>query len=143
MITATFQAIIDKLEADATLLTYLGGAYVFRGKATRAMQVPSITLTTNTEKATHRAGYNSNRVRDLYPTLQVDVWVSSEDAAFPCTGEDADTIENRVDAVLMSSSPVSGTILWQKISASQQYEQDTRIWHNAIRYSFRYTTTDT
>ena len=145
MITSIYAAILSKLNADSTLLGYLGGAYCFRAKMTAPFRVPSVTLMENSEKSDPRCGYNAIKKRDNYPTLQVDVWVSSADEAFPCTGEDADTIANRIDAVLLdSTSAVTGTTegSWRKISSSQQYEPEERIWHNAIRYSFQYTITD-
>ena len=148
MIASVFQAILDKLNDDATLQGYLGSSmFAFRAKTAAPFVVPSITLMENTEKSKARVGYATTaKTRDNTPTVQVDVWVSSADESFPCTGEDADLIAERIDQLLLNaSSPVTGTMAgtWQKASSSQQHEQDERVWHNALRYSFAYSTTDT
>jgi hypothetical protein len=145
MITSVFQAILDKLNADATLLTYLGGANCFRSKMTAPSQIPSVTLMENNESSTLRSGYNSSLKRDNSPTIQIDVWVSSTDESFPCTGEDADTISNRIDAVLLDArTPATGTRAgtWKKTSSTQQHELNPGIWHNALRYTFNYLKQD-
>lgn len=147
MITTIFQAILDKLNSDTTLQGYFGStSFALRASMAAPFSVPSITLMENNEKSIPRTGYNTFKIRDNSPTIQIDVWVSSADESFPCTGEDADLIANRIDELLLnSSSVVPGTIegSWQKTSSSQQYEQDERIWHNALRYSFQYSKTDT
>lgn len=138
-----FQAIIDKLEADTTLTGYLGGSYIFRSKKVAPSQVPSITLLANNESSSHRPGAATTGRRDADPTLQVDIWVSSAGESFPCSGEDADMIANRIDETLLdASSPVTGTAGWSKTTESQQNEDEPGIWHNAIRYSFSYSMTD-
>jgi hypothetical protein len=147
MITTIFQAILDKLNSDTTLQGYFGStSFAFRASMAAPFSVPSITLMENNEKSIPRTGYNTFKIRDNSPTIQIDVWVSSADESFPCTGEDADLIANRIDELLLnSSSVVPGTIegSWQKTSSSQQHEQDERVWHNALRYSFQYSKTDT
>ncbi len=147
MITTIFQAILTKLNGDAILQGYFGStSFAFRGKLLAPFSVPSITITENNEKSVPRVGYCTSKKRDNTPTIQVDVWVSSADESFPCTGEDADTIANRVDEILLDAdTPTTGTLAgtWQKTTSSQQHEDDTRIWHNALRYSFQYSKTDT
>lgn len=148
MIGTVFQAILDKLNDDATLQGYFGSTFfAFRARTDAPFTVPSITVAENNEKSKARVGYTTTaKIRDNSPTIQVDVWVSSADESFPCTGEDADLIAERIDALLLNaSSPVTGTIAgtWQKTSSSQQHEQDERIWHNALRYGFAYSMTDT
>lgn len=144
MITSVFQEILDKLNDDTTLQGYLGStSFAFRAKAYAPFTVPSVTLMENTEKSTTRAGYRGSKVRENSPAIQVDVWVSSADESFPCTGEDADLIANRIEEVLMDgTTQVTGTTSWQKVSSSQQHENDERIWHNALRFSFRYSALD-
>ena len=108
MIVTIFQKILDKLQADDTLLGYLGGNYIFRAKMTAPFRVPSVTLMENNEKSAPRVGYiNVAKIRDNSPTVQVDVWVSSADESFPCTGEDADLIANRIDRLWRSSSSLA------------------------------------
>lgn len=144
MITAIFQAILDKLNGDTILQSYFGStSFAFRAKMTAPSQIPSITLMENTEKSTTQAGYRGSKVRENSATIQVDIWVSSADESFPCTGEDADLIAERIDEVLLDgTTPVTGTTSWQKSGSSQQNEADERIWHNALRYSFRYSALD-
>lgn len=148
MIGTVFQAILDKLNDDATLQGYFSTTFfAYRAKSYAPFVVPSITLMENNEKSKARVGYTTTaKTRDNSPTIQVDVWVSSADESFPCTGEDADLIAERIDQLLLNaSSPTTGTMAgtWQKTSSSQQHEEDERIWHNALRYSFQYSTTDT
>ena len=138
-----FQAILDKLAADSALVTRLGEARVFRRQADQPAQAPSITLAENTESSTPRVGYRVTRVRDNSSVLQVDVWVSGDDESAPNSGEDADLIAERVDEVLLdAASPVAGTGQWSRTSSSQQFEEGTRVWHNALRYSFQYSIRD-
>lgn len=143
MNTGLFASIIAALRADATLLTYLGGAYVFRAKTIAPSQVPSVTVQTNNEKSDPRPGSINSGHRDAAPTIQVDIWISDLHEGFPCTGEDADTIANRIDEVILHpATAIAGTYGWSKTTESQQHEDDTGIWHNAIRYSFQYTLQD-
>jgi len=143
-----FQGILDKLNNDATLQGYFGSDFfAFRAGPLTPLAIPSITVMENTEKSKARVGYTTTaKTRDNSPTIQVDIWVSSGDESFPCTGEDADLIAERIDELLLdATSPVTGTKAgtWQKMGSSQQHESDERIWHNAPRYSFDYSTTDT
>jgi len=114
---------------------------------TAPAQIPAVTVMENNEKSIPRVGYIAGpKTRDNSPTVQIDVWVSSADESFPCTGEDADMIAERIDQLLLdASSPVTDTRAgtWQKTSSSQQHDEDTRIWHNALRYTFEYSLTDT
>ena len=145
MIGTVFQAILDKLNDDTTLQGYFVGStfFAFRAKMVAPSVIPAITLMENTEKSTTRAGYSGSKVRENSATIQVDVWVSSADESFPCTGEDTDLIAERIDEVLLDgTTPVTGTTSWQKSGSSQQHENDERIWHNALRYSFRYSALD-
>ena len=144
VITTVFQWILDKLNDDAILQGYFGSTFfAFRAKMVAPSVIPAITLMENTEKSTTRAGYSGSKVRENSPTVQVDVWVSSADESFPCTGEDADLIAERIDEILLDgTTSVTGTTSWQKSGSSQQHENDERIWHNALRYSFRYSALD-
>jgi hypothetical protein len=143
MNVTVFQAILDTLAADTTLTGYLGGAYIFRARNVAPSQIPSITIQTNNESGKNRPGAAITKHRDANPTVQVDIWISSASEEFPCTGEDADLIANRIDSILLdASSPVTGTGVWEKTTESQQYESDTQIWHSALRYSFQYSLFD-
>ena len=146
MITTVFQEILDTLNEDGILTGYIGANHCYRARMTAPSIIPSVTIMENNEKCTPRVGYDAVHVRDHACTVQVDIWVSSSDETFPCTGEDTDLIAERIDELLLNSrSEVVGTRAgsWQKVSSSQQYEADEMIWHNALRYSFEYSKTDT
>lgn len=128
-----FALVRNTLKNDATLQGYLGGAYVYRRHPAQAPKVPSITLDENTEKSKPRVGYITHKTRDLAPTLQVDVWVAS-------SGEDLDRVAYRVDELLLPG--VTGTRAWERISSSDQYDEDLKAFHKALRYSFEYSVTD-
>ncbi len=142
-----FGAILTKLNGDATLTGLLGSTgRCFRARRIKPADLPCVTISANAESSTPRVGYIAyDKVRDNATLIQVDIWVSSEDEDAPCTGEDADEIEMRIDALLLdASSAVAGTRegTWAKSTASQTFEEDTRIWHNAIRYGFEYIIND-
>jgi hypothetical protein len=138
-----FTAIIDKLQADTTLTGYLGGPHILRAYSSAPAQIPSVTVMVNNGGSKHRPGAATTKRRDANPTVQIDVWVSSASEDFPSTGEDADEIANCIDSILMdASSPVTNTTGWERTTESQQHEGSENIWHNALRYSFRYSMTD-
>lgn len=136
-----FAAIRDALLADPTLVGLLGGPYIYRARGVQPANIPSITLLENNESSKLRVGYNTFRTRDQSPTLQVDVWIDTNQADSPCTGEDADDIAERIDYVLFSSPP-TGTRSWSRTSSSTQHDEDIGGIHIARRYSFAYQTTD-
>lgn len=141
---AVFHAVLARLTEDPVLQDYLGDGQIVRAKAGAPAQLPAITLQENNESSRPDVSYATFRTRTNDPVLQVDIWVRENREEFPSTGEDLETIANRVDAVLLdAAAPVSGTRLWRKISGSQQFEADTKIWHAALRYAFQYRLTDT
>ena len=148
MDSAIFGAILTKLNGDATLTALLGGSNrCFRARVIKPQECPCVTVRTTAESSGPRVGYvNYRKIRDQGVLIQVDVWVSAQDETVPCTGEDADEIEARIDAVLLDAvTETTGTLQgsWQKNTASQIFEDDVRIWHNSIRYGFQYRLTDT
>jgi len=143
MITSIFQAILDNLNKDSILTGYIGANHCYRARMVAPSIIPSVTLMQNNEKSDQRVGYNASKHRDSTPTIQIDVWVSSNDETFPCTGEDADLIANRIDEVILNpSTPITGTYGWSKDTESQQHDNEVNIWHNALRYSFSYNAQD-
>jgi hypothetical protein len=78
--------------------------------------------------------------------MQVDVWVSSQGGispdglSYPQTGEDGDAIVDRLNILYIKDTKnrVQGTKSWQVISGTQQYEVDTGLFHNVVRYQFDY-----
>jgi hypothetical protein len=146
MTVTIFGAVITKLNGDTTLATTYAIPF-FRARTIKPADLPCGTLLVNNEKSSPRVGYNTTaKIRDNEPTIQIDLWCSAQSETFPCSGEDLDLVADRVDAVLLdSTSSVSGSKegTWRKTTSSQQLENDTGIWHNALRYTFQYSTTDT
>lgn len=138
-----FAAILDTLRADATLIRLLGGPFVYRAKGVQPSHIPSVTLLENNEPGTRRVGYNTTRRRDNSPTLQVDVWIATNQEEPPCTGEDADWIAERLDTIVFSPVPITGTRNWAKVSGSTQNDEDIGGIHISRRYSFDYSLIDT
>lgn len=136
-----FASILDLLRADSELITLLGGAYVYRAKGVDPAHIPSVTLLENNESSKLRPGYNLFRTRDQSPTLQVDIWIDTNQDDAPCTGEDADLIAERIDEILFVSPP-SGTHGWSRTSSSTQHDEDIGGVHIARRYSFSYALVD-
>jgi hypothetical protein len=137
-----FAAILDLLRADTTLVSLLGGPYVYRSHGVTPARIPSVTLLENNESSKLRPGYNTFRDRDNAPTLQVDVWIDTNQETPPCTGEDADYISEQIDKALFAPGAISGTRGWNRASGSTQHDEDIGGVHKALRYSFAYTKTD-
>jgi hypothetical protein len=156
-----FGAILDRLNADATLMTLLGktvgDAPCFRAQRKAPISTPSVTLRITPEPSELFCGTDNAISTPLpnallatnSPTIQLDIWVSSESSSTPNTGQDADAIEARIDVLLRLNTlgwkyyDSSGNLLfrthgWRRITTSQQYEDDTSLWHNVVRYEFWY-----
>jgi hypothetical protein len=128
---------ISSLENDATLRGYIGTGNVFRARRAAPEQIPSVTVKSGTEQSKNQCGAIITRRRNSSSIVQIDIWVSSEGSEFPCTGEDADLIQVRVEEVLLNPlAPVTGTRAWEKITESQQ--EGEGLWHNVIRFAFDY-----
>jgi hypothetical protein len=146
MIATIFNVLIYKLQTDPTLLSYLGGPYVFRAKRLAPTQIPSITVHETSERRKLRTGFNS--IKEDIPntiltfctsTIEISVWVSSMHTGFPQTGADTDLISSRISELLLdSTSYVTGTHGWQQISHTQMPEDEKNLWHNVLRFSFDY-----
>ena len=137
-----FACILNLLRLDPTLTELLGGEFVFRAKGVQPAHIPSVTLLENNENSTLRTGYNTWKTRDQNPTLQVDIWIDTNQEAHPCTGEDADLIADRIDSILIAPDAIAGTWGWSRTSSSTQHDEDIGGVHIARRYSFKYKTTD-
>ena len=155
--------ILTKLNGDSTLLSLFGIVTLdpanppcFLYQRQTKVKLPSLTikeggrietLFPGTDKATQ---IPDSFVSTNNTTLTVDLWISSDggvDGAlspdglnYPTTGDDANTIIQQVDRLLLLDTInwVQGTHGWKGASASQQYEVDTKIWHNVRRYNFDY-----
>lgn len=137
-----FADIIDLLRNNADLQALLGGPYVFRAYGVTPAHLPSVTLLENNESSKLRVGYNSHRNRDNSPTLQVDIWIDTNQETAPCTGEDADMIAEQIDEILFAPGAVTGTYGWTRTSSTTQNDSDIGGIHIARRYSFKYKLTD-
>ena len=134
MLASIFAEIRNTLKNDSTIQTLLGGEYVYVAHVSQTNQIPSITLTGSTERCKKRPGYNTDLHRDNESVVQVDVW--SKKSVLETLN-----IANRCDTILVTDS-VGGTYGWQKISDSDIFEDDTRLYHKAMRYSFGYVIDD-
>lgn len=156
-----FGAILDRLNNDATLMALLGktvgDAACFRAQRKAPISTPSVTMRMAPEPSELFCGTDyaiSTPVTNAllatnYPTVQFDIWVSSESSTTPNNGQNADAIEARIDILLRLNTPgwkyydSGGNLLfrthgWRKITTTQQYEDDTSLWHNVVRYEFWY-----
>lgn len=151
MNTTIFGEIITLLNADATLMSLMGKTVgdnpCYRAQRLSSITPPAVTLHANTESADLYCGTDYAISTPLVGAvlsqnnaiIQVDIWVSSS-GSIPSTGEDADAIANRIDILLLLNTPArpANTHGWRRGSSSQQYEEDTGLWHNTLRYEFWY-----
>lgn len=131
MIESVYTGIRNLLKADTTILSLLGGAYVYIADIAQANQIPSITILQNSERSKKRTGYDYFKVRDNHPVVQIDCWSKKSRL-------ETVKLANKIDELLVADS-VANTRSWEKISDPDLFERDTRIWHKALRYSFSYT----
>lgn len=160
MLTPVFDAIILRLNSDSTLMALMGKTVgdnpCYRAQRLSAITAPAVTLHENTDPNEMFPGTDAiinGSIPDAFistenPVIQLDIWVSSQ-GNYPSTGKDADDIAARIDQILYQDSTkrvfydengvaVCDTHGWRKTSTSQQYEEDTSLWHNALRYQFSY-----
>lgn len=134
MTKTVLKEVRDTLLADSTLTTLLGGNYVFVAEIMQAKTFPSITLRLTSEGSKKRVSYDTFKKRDNTPIIQCDIWSKK-------SREETYNIADRLDKLLVADT-VSGTQSWIKISDGDMFEQDTRIYHKPIRYSFAYVLDD-
>lgn len=135
MLASYFTSIRNLLKNDSTLQTLLGGEHVYIAHVAQANQIPSITLLANNETSKKRVGYQNWKLRDMTSVIQMDVW--SDESFYEVT-----IIANRID-VLLNETGVSGTRGWPKVTDSDQFEPENKIYHKTIRYEFTYEVDDT
>lgn len=135
MLSSVYASIRNLLKADATILSLLGGDYVYVTHKSTVNQIPCITLIQNNENSKKRVSYDVFKVRENRAVIQIDVWSK-------LSYLEVITIANRIDELLVSNT-VSDTWGWEKISDSDQFETENRIYHKSIRYEFLYKITDT
>jgi len=150
-VTTELEPIFTKLRADASLLALLGSpsdpkTAIFRWKRLAKIVTPSVTIKRmggpkNPFPGTDAAPSLKGSIYSMPSVIiQVDIWASSDSDTSPNTGEDVDLIEQRLDwnFIYDTLHVVVGTFGWKGITSSQQYEEDTRLWHNTVRYGFEY-----
>lgn len=139
-------AIIQALDTDATLQALLKGGtgHVFRARRIKAQECPCVTVG-GRDESEPRVGYVASKKRDNLAIITIGVWVDSQRGSKPQSGRDADEIEQRIDAILLDGDAPPGTTrCWYKLpGGDQMLEDDTKIWHNPVRYSCEFTLTDT
>jgi hypothetical protein len=136
-------AIRSKLLADSGLTALIGANRVFRRAPHSTANLPCVTLQDGNESSTPQVSYAIFKKRWQDPSVQIDVWVDGDAEDFPNTGEDASTIADQIDTILLDAlNPVSITRMWKRVSSTEQWEDDERTWHIASRYEFMYTLTD-
>ena len=134
MTKTVLKEVRDTLLADSTLTTLLGGNYVFVAEIMQAKTFPSITLRLTSEGSKKRVSYGTFKKRDNTPMLQCDIWSKK-------SREETYDITDRLDKLLVANT-VSGTQSWIKVSDGDMFEEDTRIYHKPVRYSFAYVIDD-
>lgn len=134
MTKTVLKEVRDTLLADSTLTTLLGGNYIFVAEIMQAKTFPSITLRLTSEGSKKRVSYDTFKKRDNSPMIQCDIWSKK-------SREETYDIADRLDKLLVANS-VSGTQSWIKVSDGDMFEEDTRIYHKPVRYSFAYVIDD-
>ena len=154
MKAAIFNAIIDTLKADTTLVGYLGGPYVFRAQKIAPARIPSVTVRMVGETSHMRTGFTQVKtapiphtiLRFKQSTITVKVWVSSQHTGFPQTGADSDLIADHIEDILLDSTnfptgpagDTESTHAWNKVSETQMHEDEKELWCNTMRFTFEY-----
>jgi len=134
MTRTVLKEVRDTLLADSELTTLLGGNYVYLAEIMQVKIFPSVTLRLATGSSKKRVGYNTFKRRDNEETLQIDCWSKKSRL-------ETYNIADRIDKLLVADS-VTGTYGWIKVSDGDMFEQDTRIYHKPVRYSFAYVLDD-
>lgn len=128
-------AVLAALKADSSLITLLGSANnITMAHISQTNAFPSVTVIQNTESAKKRVGYIAVKTRDQYPIVQIDCWTKK-------SFQEAYQIADLID-ILCVGDNIVGTLAWQKVSDSDQFEADVHVFHKALRYSFQYVITD-
>ena len=136
MSKTVMKAVIDALKADSSLVTLLGSANnITMAHISQTGVFPGVTVMQNTESSKKRVGYNAVHTRDQYPVIQIDCWTKK-------SMQEAYQIADLVDIVCVSDGIGNTTLGWQKVSDSDQFEEDVHVYHKALRYSFQYAITD-
>lgn len=134
MTVAITAAVITALKANTALATALGGQYVYPRYTGTVRQVPGVYISLTNETSSQRPGYATHRHRDANPFVQVDIFSTGSAAV-------VDAIADAVDTCLFGTA-ITGTRGWSRVSRSEQFEDDTRVQHVALRFSFSYSIQD-
>ena len=135
MTRTIMKAVQDLIKDNAIIQELLGSEYVSVAEIMQPAVFPSITIRMTSEGSKKRVGYDTFKKRDNTPMIQVDIW--SKESRL-----ETYNLADQIDELLVGNS-VPNTRSWIKVSDSDMFEQDTRIYHKPLRYSFEYTLTDT
>jgi len=135
MIESIYTGIRNLLKADETILSLLGGAYVYIAHVSQTNQIPSITILDDGTASKKRTSYNVFKVREEMPSVRIDVWSKKSRL-------ETVKLADRVDELLVADS-VADTWGWNRISSGRDiFEPDTRVYHKSLVYRFAYKITD-
>jgi hypothetical protein len=140
MIPEVMNSIRDVLNADTTLQGYLGVDHVILGWPTERTVIPCVSIIENTEASRRRSCYTRHGHRDSFPVIQIDIWINREQEDFPNSGDDCGTIATRIDGLLFGVG-IENTREWERVSESGP-RPDGVLLHMTLRYSFRYSVSD-
>ena len=135
MIESVYIGIRDLLKADATILSLLGGAYVYIAHVSQTNQIPSITILDDGTAIKKRTCYGEFKIREEYPTVRIDCWSAKSRL-------ETVKLADRIDKLLVADG-VTDTWGWNRISSGRDiFEQDTRVYHKPLVYRFAYKIDD-
>jgi len=135
MIESIYTGIRNLLKADETILSLLGGAYVYIAHVSQTNQIPSITILDDGTASKKRTSYTVFKVREEMPSVRIDVWSKKSRL-------ETVKLADRVDELLVADS-VADTWGWNRISSGRDiFEPDTRVYHKSLVYRFAYKITD-
>jgi hypothetical protein len=135
MNSAIFDGVITALKANATLVALLtSNTRITAPNNLGTSSYPHIDLKGEDLLGEKRVGYRYHSEREQEGMITVDIYVKT-------TWKDADEIAAQVSKTLVSDT-VASTWGWKKISESNIWEEDTKIYKKTIRFNFNYLITD-
>jgi len=135
MLESIYVGIRDLLKEDGPIKEILGGEYVYVAHVSQTNQIPSITILDDGTGSKKRTCYDTFKVRDNIATVRIDVWSKKSRL-------ETVKLADRIDELLVANS-VAGTWGWERVSSGHDmFDQDKRVYHKPLIYSFAYKITD-